>query len=647
MIKNITTVLLLLFAALCTAQDYKFGKVSLDEVKETVYDKDSSASAVFLYKNRKSYYRIVPSGGIKLVTEVHERVKIYNKSGMDYATKTYSLYKDGSKRENLTGLKGYTYNQDNGKLVETKLGKDGIFKSEFSENFNEVKFTMPQAKKGSVLEYKYTITSPYYQYIDEFVFQEDIPTKKLDATMSIYGIFGFGLVQKGFLPIVPRKEVLNDAASGFKVIKNHFTMEHVPALKQENYVSNIDNYRSGVKFELKSVSIPGGDTENFATNWENVSKTIYKSKSFKTLMEQEGYYKDDLEVVLADLNTSMEKMNAIFSFVKSKVKWNEKRGVYAKNLRKAYKDGVGNAPDINLMLISMLRYAKIDASPVLVSTRQHGIPLFPTLQGFNYVVAAAKINNQHYLLDATSPYTTPGILPMRALNWQGRLIKNEEVSNFLPLVPKKRASENINMNVTLSDDGTIEGKCREVYTNHNAMAVRDSYNSVNEEEYIEKLTERRDDLEISNFKISNNRELNKSLMETYEFYKEDVAETINDKLYFTPLFHMVVDENPFKSEKREYPIDFGYPWRDKFLINISIPEGYEIESIPESLSMSLPQDAGKFRYNIAADAGGMLRVSVETSMNYSALPAEFYPSLKEFYRKLVEKHTERVVLKKI
>ncbi|NER18807.1 DUF3857 domain-containing protein [Spongiivirga citrea] len=644
--KKAIAAFLMLFVGIGTAQDYKFRKVSLDEVQETVYDKDSTANAVFLYKNRKSYYRIVSGVGINLITDVHERVKIYNKSGMEYATKEFSLYKDGGKRESLTGLKAYTYNEENGKLAETKLGKDGIFKSEYSENFNEFKFTMPQAKKGSVLEYKYTITSPYYQYIDEFVFQEDIPTKRVDASMSIYGIFGFGQIQKGFLPINPRTETLNDAASGFKVVKNHYTMTDVPALKKENYVSNIDNFRSAVKFELKSVSPPNGDTENFATTWENVSKSIYKSKSFKIQMEQEGYYKDDLEVILAEAPSEMDKMNAIFAFVKSKVKWNDKRGVYAKNLRKAYKDGVGNVADINLMLISMLRYAKIDASPVLVSTRQNGIPLFPTLQGFNYVVAAAKINNNRYLLDATSPYTTPGILPVRALNWQGRLIENEEVSNFLPLVPKKQALENITMNVTLSDDGTIEGKCREVYTNHNAMIVRSNYNSTNEEEYIEKLTERRDDLEISNFNISNNKELGKSLMETYEFYKEDVAETINDKLYFSPLFHMAVDENPFKSEKREYPIEFGYPWKDKFLVNVVIPDGYEIESIPEPVSVSLPQDIGKFRYNIS-NTGGMLRISAETSMNYPIIPAQFYPALKQFYKNLVEKHTERVVLKKI
>ena len=57
-----------------------------------------------------------------------------------------------------------------------------------------------------------------------------------------------------------------------------------------------------------------------------------------------------------------------------------------KGTRKAYLEGEGNVADINLLLIAMLRSQGVDANPVLVSTRNNGIPLFPTRKGFNYVI---------------------------------------------------------------------------------------------------------------------------------------------------------------------------------------------------------------------------------------------------------------------
>ena len=59
-------------------------------------------------------------------------------------------------------------------------------------------------------------------------------------------------------------------------------------------------------------------------------------------------------------------------------------------MRKAYKDKTGNVAEINLMLTAMLRYAGINANPVLVSTRSNGIALFPNRTAFNYVIAAVE-----------------------------------------------------------------------------------------------------------------------------------------------------------------------------------------------------------------------------------------------------------------
>ena len=72
----------------------------------------------------------------------------------------------------------------------------------------------------------------------------------------------------------------------------------------------------------------------------------------------------------------------------------------------------------------MLRFAGLEANPVLVSSRGNGVPLFPTLNGFDYVISIVQFpDNSYILLDATEMYSLPNVLPVRALNWDGRIVR--------------------------------------------------------------------------------------------------------------------------------------------------------------------------------------------------------------------------------
>ena len=158
------------FALTMQAQDYDFGEVSKEELQESSCNIDSTADACFLYKYRKSYLEYQRTGNFHLITEVHERIKIYNKDGLNYATKAIKLYAGGSDDEDLNGIKGYTYSLVGNKIIENKLKKDAVFKTELSKYWHEVKFTMPNVKEGVIIEYKYRIDSPYLTNVDEFVF---------------------------------------------------------------------------------------------------------------------------------------------------------------------------------------------------------------------------------------------------------------------------------------------------------------------------------------------------------------------------------------------------------------------------------------------------------------------------------------------
>jgi hypothetical protein len=77
-----------------------------------------------------------------------------------------------------------------------------------------------------------------------------------------------------------------------------------------------------------------------------------------------------------------------------------------------------------LSLVAALRDARLNAHPVLLSTRNNGLPspLYPVPTDFNYVIARVKIGDNYYLLDATEDVYPFGLLPERCLNGMGRAL---------------------------------------------------------------------------------------------------------------------------------------------------------------------------------------------------------------------------------
>ena len=108
---------------------------------------------------------------------------------------------------------------------------------------------------------------------------------------------------------------------------------------------------------------------------------------------------------------------------------------------------------------------------------------------------------------------------------------------------------------------------------------------------------------------------------------------------------LAAKESPFKPETRLYPIDFGFPMKDRYIVNIDLPEGYKVESLPENAVFNLGEDTGSFRYLIS-QVGNKLQLSVELSINKSFIAAEEYGNLKKFYELLIAKENEKVVLSK-
>jgi len=387
--------------------------------------------------------------------------------------------------------------------------------------------------------------------------------------------------------------------------------------------------------------------KRYSKTWEDVVETVFRSSSFGNELQKSNYFEEDIDRELTGVTGEKQRIQKILNFVKNKVVWNKHLGVGAEEgVKKAYKNNRGNSGDINLMLIAMLKYAGIKAYPIILSTRDNGVQLFPTVQGFNYVVAGIKNGKNYLLLDATQKYSDIDVLPLRDLNWFGRAIEEDGHSIMLDLIPKKGAVETTMLDVNINDDGSVEGVSKQRFSRHYAMLLREKYAANTEDGYIEFLEEKYDDVRISNFEISNQNEVVKPLSQSFDVLIEDVIEETSSKIYFSPLFYLAINRSPFKSEKRDFPIDFGYPWEDRFIVKIKLPDGYKIESMPVETIFALPNKIGKFTYRIS-ESNGLIELSSNISFNNSLIKSEYYDELQEFYRQIIKKHTEKVVLSKV
>ena len=133
--------------------------------------------------------------------------------------------------------------------------------------------------------------------------------------------------------------------------------------------------------------------------------------------------------------------------------------------------------------------------------------------------------------------------------------------------------------------------------------------------------------------------------EMFKFEGEDMVEVLGDQMMFKPLFFKALTENPFKLDERMYPVDFGTPFEIKNRIGISIPEGFEIVSVPETLAIGLPEDLGVYKF-VVKQQGNSIMITTIMQVNTSVYPAYQYEYLKEFYNAIVNKCAESVVIKK-
>jgi len=631
----------------------KFGNIDRSLVEMKYYENDSSASAVVLFDKGETKFIYHSTKGFQLLFERHRAIKILTKDGYDWADHVVDLYIGSEGKEKIQVLKGITYNIENDILVKSKLEKASIFENDINESWYATKLSMPNVKEGSVIEYTYTIYSDYYFNLQPWQFQTSIPVIYSSYTTLVPNFFAYTRYSKGYHPFseVLTKDMTTTYAGWNGSVDSKqdiYIAENVPALNLEAFVSTIENYRLQIDFELTFIQFPNQPLREFRGSWKTLNDRFLEHENFGKQLNKSVFLKEAVAIINEKAASDEEKLQFALNLVTNKVKWNNNNGIYvSQNLKKSYDEGVGSASDINFILTSLLRELGFNSDPVLMSTRSHGFVKdnLPVSDQFNYVICAVTINGNSLLIDASSSGYPLGVLPDKCLNGKGWRVSLNGGS-WVDLNSQKPWKKTVTVDFKFEDGGVLSGALTRKYESYAAYPQRSTLIQKGDSIILNEYKEKNSNWEIISFEIENKDDLVAPLVEKLNIKAKESFNSEGSLIFFNPLFGEQMDENPFKSPDREYPVEFVYNRTQIFSGSYLVPEGYEIDELPKQVSMSLTGKKATFLYSVSA-IGKEIKITSILDIKQPFFSPEDYGNLREFFSRVVEKQSEEVVLKKI
>ena len=677
--KFLFTFLTLLSCVIVFSQEMKipkFGKITHQEMIINACPIDTGAHAFVMFDKGNTEFVYLSTTvrsddrssdkGFQMKYSRHLKIKILDKATSGLADFEIPLYHSGARKEQIIGLKGFTYNLVNGKIEKIKLNSKQTILEKKDNNWSIYKFAMPDVREGSVIELYYEILSDFLFNLQEWRFQNQIPSLYSEYTVSIPEYFTYNPSTYGYFHINSKKsstpksitltyiqkgEGLKDGYTSTQKVDyrdniTKYYASNIPAFKEEGFLRSPNNYILKIKFELAGEKFPNSPYRSYSFSWEDVNKQLLENENFGKLLSRTGFLNDDAKALKDKELSSVELMTTAYEQIKNRMKWDGSYRLFAEgNLKQAYDKGIGNSADINLLLVTYLRLLGIDAYPVAISTQRNGIIHIShaSITSFNYVIALAVIDGKNYLMDATAPYSYINLLPVRCLNDKGRII-DEKKSNWIELIGNN-SDVILFANLKLDNDGSFSGSMELKENGYEGMSRRSKYEANKEDEAFRETMEKAfQGIDIQDFEIKSIENYSEPVNTFYNIQIKESANIVNDMIFFKTLLIFGETDNPFKLEKRDYPVEFPYPFKYKTIIAYEIPEGYYVESLPKSIKLT--EDKGfQFTFNIS-NVGNIIQVVNEFQINKTLfLPSE-YESIKRFFATMVEKHNEQIVLKR-
>jgi hypothetical protein len=616
-----------------------FGKVDNADLEMKDCDFDSKAEALVLVDNGE----LVDVDGLELDRRI--RIKILSAKGLEWAN-VHLRYRSEKNSQSINNLEAQTYNIDEkGNIIVTKLDKKSVFDRKINKKYSEKVFTFPGAKVGSVIEYKYSFNNVG---LIDWYFQRSIPVKYSRFIIDLSDVFVVNVA-----PYCTRKFTEKDGTDGVRNMKT-YTMINEPGLRDEPFIINEDYYRDRLETAIIAFNIPLR-YESRIVDWMSVIKFLMEDDDFGSQLKKNIPHTAELDEKLKSITSAYDKMKAIYTYVQDNMQWNGYTGIWASDgVKSAWKDKKGTVAEINLILVNLLKDAKLTAHPMLVSTHDNGIVNTinsgtyesPGFLQFDKVMALVVIDGKDYVLDASQKETPINLIPFEILLSEGLVIEKLDTYEWgwHSLWNKNLLSENIiYTRGEIDTTGKLTGQST-ISSYDYARLDRVATARKGKDKYIERyLSATNRGIEASDVSFDNLTSDSLPLIQNISFTQ--ALSSSGDYIYFSGNILSGFEKNPFVSDNRFSDVFFGVNQSTTLYGNFTLPDGYEFENLPKNEKMIMP-DSSITVTRILQVTDNVLMAKIKIEFKKPVYPASQYPEFQEFFKKLLDLLNEQYVIHK-
>jgi len=664
--KRTLTLITFLWVAVSTLKaqtmNIQLGVPGKDELEMTSFDKDPQAEAIVLFDKGNSYFHYDQNQGYVIHFTRTKRIKILTEAGKDYGNIEIQAYKNSPEsREKIKSFKAYSHNINSlGSIEKRELSLEDIYEEEINTYWSLYKAAIPNVKPGTIIEYEYVLETPFLSNPPDWKFQNRIPTLYSEYVLNAIPFYEYSFAAQGIRKFDYRDSKTSsvdrtfgsvvesygrNVGSGVKFndVVHTFVMKDIPAFRDEEYITSVEDYIQKLDFQLAVVHRPTGGSEELMTDWSTMVATLLDSRYIGKYIDdsEKAAKKEILKEIDLTTGSNLEKSVAIINHFKDTYRWNDLVGKGTSNkVKDVIESKTGNVGELNLLLIGALRAAGISAKPVILSTRNNGKikKEFPFDPAFNYVIVMVEADNRAYLADVTEPLLSFDRIPIRAINDNGLVL--DEKAPWIDLTISPLSQNLKQLEISLDPESA---KANVVLTNQltefEAYRSKISYND--DPEKIKESFEKRGFELTEEVKTANyNRPRAPYLILTKMTFKPG---QLDNKVFFSPFLQFPINENNLTQKERTYPIDLIYPISNSYDVSIEIPEGYEVIQNVEDYDLNTILISLDVSSKLE---GSTLKVKGQYTFKKAIYEPAEYTALKNQINIIIDKFNQEIVLQK-
>ncbi|MFW6218717.1 MAG: transglutaminase domain-containing protein [Bacteroidota bacterium] len=638
----------------------EWGKVMRADLEMDFYKYEPDAPAVVLCDYAEVGFDIF-NQQYMIVKNIHQRLKILKPAGMEKAN--VEIFINTSRDEQILNLEAQSLHplRDDSAVLVTKLDPKDFYREKIDENRDKIVFSVPGTKVGSVIEFRYKLVSgDYFNYID-WKFHQDIPVIWSELRAQLQGVYNYSVLfpnvdslyinnKENTFEIIPPGVFRNRSYTKpvrVPAVRGRYVMTNIPSFNSEPFMTTMSDYTGAIKFQLYSINFPFSPVKKVLDTWNGLAAGYLTDEKVSSYTIPKKKSKKLSANLVEDIKNDSIKALQVFDHVRNNYKWNEIfRLMPRKSAIDVMKDSGGNSAEINLLLMNLLRASGLRARPVLISTREHGKiqKKYPLLNQFNHLLVQVYVNKQWHLLDGLSPTLAFGQVHHASLNHQGLAIDMGSHA-WIDIDCRRVSEKNILTTFKFDSSGYLSGYMIAEYSGYYATSKR--FEIARSDSVAFPLDFARSfipDAELQKFEINGLETPEEPLKIILEFSSDAYFEKIkakNDVLYIDCMFINHMQSNPFIPEKRNYPVDFAYPFSQNFRFIYEIPEGYLIDEYPFSVNYTIEDSSA--RYSMLTGATDeVVQVSSSLTILKSVYQPSVYHDLRVLFNLVVSKQDEMI-----